>query len=86
MCFLIFCNYRVIHYKKEIDWSEACKLFPGQTSLSLRNVLTNYENSKEVPLYKAIEGHQRKNTDDYSEKEKLYRETIVEIYLDACKR
>ena len=84
--FLTYIVEKGIHYKKEIDWSEACKLFPGQTSLSLRNVLTNYENSKEVPLYKAIEGHQRKNTDDYSEKEKLYRETIVEIYLDACKR
>ena len=84
--FLTYIVEKGIHYKKEIDWSEACKLFPGQTVASLRKALDQYENSKELPLYKAIKGHQRKNADDYSEEQKLYRETIVEIYLDACKR
>ena len=84
--FLTYIVEKGTHYKKEIDWSEACKLFPGQTRISLQKVLTQYENSKELPLYKAIKGHPRKNADDYSEEQKLYRETIVEIYLDACKR
>jgi hypothetical protein len=84
--FLTYIVEKNIRYTKEIDWSEACKLFPGQTVASLSKVLNNYKNPKELPLCKAIKVHQRKKAEDYSEKEKLYRETIVEIYLDACKR
>jgi hypothetical protein len=85
-----FLNYIVekrVNYVKEIDWNEACKLFPAQTIKSLTQVLFHCQRSKDVPLFKAIKENIHKyKGNDYSEKEKLYRENIVKIYLEACKR
>jgi hypothetical protein len=78
---------KAVNYEKEIDWSEACKLFPAQNVASLSAVLSSYGRSKKVPLYQAIKEniYKRKHGNDYSEKEKLYRENIVKIYVEACK-
>merc|ERR1712083_213209 len=52
-----FLNYileKRVSYVKEIDWNEACKLFPAQTVRSLTQVFMPDERSNEVPLFKAI--------------------------------
>merc|ERR1712141_38474 len=85
-----FLNYVVekrANYVKEIDWNEANKLFPAQNTRSMTQVLVNYGRSKELTLFKAIKENIHKyRGNDYSEREKLYRENIVKIYMEACKR
>jgi len=89
--FLSYIMKTGIEYTQDINWEEVLKHFPCETRRSLDSSLRPIRSNKEDTLSVAIEkylentSNNRKGKDEYTPKEKKYRDQIVSCYLSILK-
>merc|ERR1719414_764964 len=67
---------------KEVIWEELVDIYPGQTCISLTYYLHSIVKSDKLDFTIALQDHlnKLKNSEDYTEKQKEYRQKIADIY------